>query len=247
VAKGLQAQLKRQMAERDRILITRQTERERIARELHDTLIQSTQGLIYLFQGLAERISPDDRTRAQLESALVRANEVAAEGRDRIEDLRETIKISTDLPRALAALGDEAFGQEDIRFRTIVTGAAREIGPGVIDAISWIGREALANARRHSHASSIEIEIAHEDESLVVSIRDDGVGLSEETVIADVPGHWGIRGMRERAASIDAHIEFRPRDGGGTEVRLTTPGTVAYGDMTGRFRWRSFERRARSR
>lgn len=246
VAKGLRAQLRRQMTERDRILVTRQAERERIARELHDTLIQSTQGLIYLFQGLTERISLDDRTRAQLESALVRANEVAAEGRDRIEDLRETTKIATDLPRALAALGGEALAQTDIQFRTIVTGAAREIGPGVIDAISWIGREALVNAARHSHASSVEIEIAHEDDVLMVAIRDDGVGLPEEILIANTPGHWGILGMRERAASIDADIKFRPLKGGGTEVRLTTPGTVAYGDMTGRFRWRSFERRSRS-
>jgi len=241
----LQAQLRQQMAERDRILTTRQAERERIARELHDTLIQSTQGLIYLFQGLAERLAPDERTRSQLESALARANEVAAEGRDRIEDLRETVKVSTDLPRALAALGHEILVDPEQRFRTIVTGPAREIGPGVIDAISWIGREALVNVNRHAHARDIEVEVLHEDDSLIVSIRDDGVGIPDEVLAIRIPGHWGMQGMRERAERIGATIGFIARAGGGTEVRVTTPASVAYGDMTGRFRWRLFERKSR--
>lgn len=247
VGRRLHAQLKQQMAERDRILVTRQAERERIARELHDTLIQSTQGLIYLFQGLAERISPDERTRAQLENALIRANEVAAEGRDRIEDLRETVKVGTDLPRALAALGNDILAGREIGFRTIVTGVPREIGPAVIDALSWIGREALVNASRHAHATSVEVEIVHEDDSLVVSIHDNGVGIADEMLILNAPGHWGIQGMRERAKSIDATIDFVRRSPSGTQVRVTTPGTMAYGEMKGRFRWRSFERRSRHR
>lgn len=244
VAQSLRKDLQRESAERVRIATARQDERDRIARELHDTLIQSTQGLIFIFQGLAEKIAPDGPLLDRLKNALVRANEVAAEGRDMIEDLRLPVPVPVDLAGAFSAIGSEAAEGRSAQFRTIVTGQAYVVQPGVGDVICRIGREAVFNAFRHAQAQAVEVEILHDDEGLVVSIRDDGIGIPAATLAAlNIPGHWGIQGMRERATRIGARLELINRANGGAEVRLSVPASVAYEVEAKRLRWRPFPRK----
>jgi signal transduction histidine kinase/ligand-binding sensor domain-containing protein len=244
VATILRTQLLRESAERVRLATARQDERDRIARELHDTLIQSTQGLIFIFQGLAEKIASDPPLLNRLQSALVRANEVAAEGRDMIEDLRLPVPIPVDLPGAFSAIGSEAGDGRSAQFRTIVTGGANPVQPGIGDVICRIGREAVINAFRHARAESIEVEILHGDKELIVSIRDDGIGLPAAAMESiNIPGHWGIQGMRERATRLGARLELINRTSGGAEVRLTIPAAVAYAGRAKRPGWRPFRRK----
>jgi signal transduction histidine kinase len=245
VALRLRMELQRESAERVRVATARQDERDRIARELHDTLIQSTQGLIFIFQGLAEKIATDAPLLARLKSALARANDVAAEGRDMIEDLRLPVPVPVDLAGSFSAIGSEAGEGWSAQFRTIITGPAYPIQPGVGDVICRIGREAVINAFQHADARTIEVEIIHDDAGLVVSVRDDGIGIPAATLEkVNIPGHWGIQGMRERAERLGARLELVNRANGGAEVRLTLPASVAYESQAERLRWRPFQRLA---
>lgn len=213
----------RQIAERVRLrLEERHNERERIARELHDTLLQSIHGLVLRFQAVANRLVADDPVRTALELALDRADEVIAEGRDRVRDLRATmISSPVDLPEAFAKVGAELAESDPADFRVVVEGQMPTMDPFIRDEIYWIGREVLTNAFRHAHANRIEVEISCGREILSFRFRDDGRGMADDIQQnGQKPGHWGLSGMRERARTIPAEIHIWSREGHGTEVEL---------------------------
>jgi signal transduction histidine kinase len=234
----------RQVAARMRVrLEERLAERERIARELHDTLLQSTQGLILRFQAVANRIPLEDPSRNMLDKALDRADEVLAEGRDRVVDLRVPVDTLSDLPNAFAAAGEDLAQGRPVQFRAVVEGAVRDLVRSVKDEAYRIGREALLNAFQHSEAGSIEVQIIYAEESLRVRVRDDGRGINLGTVDASSrPGHWGMKGMRERAQKIGADLDVWSRHGAGTEIELRIPASVAYRDRGVFARWLTFGR-----
>ncbi len=214
-------------------------ERERIARELHDTLLQSTQALIFKIQTATETVSKDDPARARLERALDHADDVLAEGRDRIQDLRSAEGANRDLSGALAALGDELAKEGRAHFRIAVEGPLRVLNPNVSDEAYHIGREALRNAFRHSQAGSIEVRIAFTEKEFRLRVRDDGTGIDEGVATAGSrPHHWGLTGMRERAGRIGAHLAVVSHSGTGTDIELTIPGALAYGRRNLRRPWR---------
>ncbi|APW39570.1 hypothetical protein RD110_22080 [Rhodoferax koreense] len=229
VTSQLQKKLSSQVAEQERIARARQDERDRIARDLHDTLIQSTQGLIYIFQGLADRVVTDEGTRIKLDNALVRANEVAIEGRDMIEDLRLPVNFAPDLARAFEEIASEVGEGRGTQFDAAVKGTVQKIEASVYEAVCRIGREALINAFRHSRATLIRVQIEYGKDNLSLSVKDDGIGLPVEMRYASrIPGHWGIQGMRERADRIGASFQLLADTEGGTEMRLTIPASEAY-------------------
>ena len=212
-------------------LEARLAERERIARELHDTLLQGVQGLILRFQALAGRDVEQDRTqaRAAMERALARADEVLAEARDRVKELRATAGEETDLPMALAVEGQQLNLGQLAQFRLSVAGTRRELHPIVREEIFLIAREALGNAFRHSGAQHIEAEFSYGDGELHVRIRDDGRGIHFEVLDAGGrPGHFGLLGMRERAERIHAQVKIWSKPGAGTEIDLRVPAKMAY-------------------
>lgn len=213
----------RQISQRVRMrLEERHLERERIARELHDTLLQSFQGLVLRFQSIANRIPTDDPVRSALEQAMDRADEAIAEGRDRVRDLRATTVSSLrDLPEAFAQLGAEFGHDHPASFSVVVEGQLPAMNAMVHDEIYWIGREALCNAFRHAGASQVEVEISSSEDRLVFRFRDDGQGIAEEVLLSgERSGHWGLSGMRERAKDIGAELRVWSRPGKGTEVEL---------------------------
>lgn len=216
----------------------RMAERERIARELHDTLLQSTQGLILQFQAAVDRMDAGDPTRAALNEALDRGEAVLTEGRDRVLDLRASAEPLGELPDAFAAAGAELGQGREVRFRTVADGTPRTLRPVVKDEVYRIGREALLNAFRHAQASSIEIQIVYADDQLRVRVRDDGIGVDASALeAASRPDHWGVRGMRERAARIGAELVFWSRLGAGTEMELTVPASLAFIAPARRRQW----------
>lgn len=213
----------RQISDRVRMrLEERHLERDRIARELHDTLLQSFQGLVLRFQSIANRIPTDDPIRSALEKTMDRADEAIAEGRDRVRDLRATTaSASTDLPEAFARLGAELGQERPTSFSVVVEGRLPAMNAVLSDEVYWIGREALGNAFRHADASQIEVEISHSGGCLVFRFRDDGQGIAEEVILNGArSGHWGLPGMRERAKAIGAELRLWSRPGKGTEVEL---------------------------
>src|SRR6202163_101295 len=210
----------------------RLAERNRIARELHDTLLQSFQGLMLHFQAVNDLL-PAGKAKEALEKALDRADLAIVEGRDAIQNLRSSTTITNELAQALTKLGEEFAGAHDgergsATFRVSIEGRARELHPILRDDIYRIAREALRNAFRHAQANQIEAEITYGDRFLRLRIRDDGKGIDPKLLSTGRDGHWGLPGMRERAQQIGGQLEIWSEVGAGTEVELRIPGSVAY-------------------
>ena len=204
-------------------------ERERIARELHDTLLQSTQGLILNFQGFASQLPADSAMRAKMEATLDRADDVLADARHRVLDLRGPGLAEHALPEALAQAASELAGDAATAVRIVVEGHPRELNPAIEEECHRIAREALANAFAHAQASAIDVRIVHGPLALRLRVRDDGRGIAPEVLAAGGrPGHFGLLGMRERAERFGARLELWSRAGLGTEIELTVPAAIAY-------------------
>ncbi len=214
------------------------TERERIARELHDTLLQGLQGLILRFHAVAMRIPPHEPAYEMMESALTRADQVLIESRDRVKDIRLSVQATADLSEALAAIGNELSQTHPVQLRVEVNGVARTLHPAARDEVIMIAREALSNAFRHSGAAQIEVEIEFTWLELRMRIRDNGKGFEVRLLQSDIgSGRWGLRGMRERAKNIRGRLRIWSRSGLGTEVELKVPASIAYGHREERGSW----------
>jgi signal transduction histidine kinase/ligand-binding sensor domain-containing protein len=204
-------------------------ERERIARELHDTLLQSTQGLMLRVQAARNRILPNDPARELLDSALKRADEVLAEGRDRVQDLRIPQEARSDLAISLEDVGKELALGRTIEFQVTIEGTARKLRAKIVEETYSIGREALVNAFHHAQATTIELLIVYGTRDLRVTVRDDGCGMDSDTLDqGSRAGHWGLKGMRERAHEIGAHLKIRSGPGAGTEVDVLVPSAFVW-------------------
>jgi len=211
---------------RDR-LESRLAERERIARDLHDTLLQSVQGLILKVHAAVHQLPEKDRTRERLEHALSDAQQVLIEGRDRVSSLR--LGGDGDMTHEIERLGSELAQDRDIEFRCVVQGDRRALHPIVKEEGFLIVREALLNAFRHSGASHISASVQFDGAALNVRVVDDGRGIAPEVLAAGGrEDHWGMAGMRERAARMQSVLKIENREGGGTQVELRVPASVAY-------------------
>ena len=205
----------------------RVTERTRIARELHDTLLQSFQGLMLRLQ-VVDDLLPEGKAKAHLEQTLQPANQAIAEGRTAVYDLRSSTTITNDLAEAVRALGAELKTDDSPAFRLEVAGVSSDLHPIIRDEICRIAREALRNASKHSGARQIEAEITYGDRSLSLHIRDDGKGIQAEILEEGRRGHYGLCGMRERARQIGGKFEIWSRPGAGAEVELSIASAIAY-------------------
>jgi signal transduction histidine kinase/ligand-binding sensor domain-containing protein len=230
-------------------LEARLNERTRIARDLHDTLLQSLHGLMFRFQAARNMFArrPEEAMEA-LDGAIRRTEEAIAESRDAIKGLRIERTPTTNLRELLTAAGQELETSDDGNtnrptFRVIVEGEQRDLSPGIQDDVYGIGRELLRNAFQHAHAHHIEAEIRYDDHALILLVRDDGKGI-DPTVVKEGgrPGHWGLPGVGERAKQIRAQLDFWTENRAGTEVQLSVPGAIAYKSATDRSRFRLFRR-----
>jgi signal transduction histidine kinase len=220
----------RQVAQRVRLRTeARLEERERIARDLHDTLLQSVQGLILQFHAAARGLPEDEPVRQRLEKTLDLADQVLAEGRDRVRDLRAAPLALGDLPAAFQRIAEQTPQHRRATFKTVVEGRARELQPLVLEEVYCIGREAIINSLAHSECLGVEVEITYDARQFRLRVRDDGRGIDSAILEqGGRPGHWGLQGMRERAQRIGAQLQFWSRPGTGTEVELTVPAAAAY-------------------
>ena len=217
-------------------------ERERIERELHDALLQSVGGLILRFQTATERIPQDDPARQMLEEALKQSDEVLAEGRERLLELRVTSAETNELPQALAAVGLELRRDHRAEFCVVVNGNPRELHPVVREELYRIGREAIANCFQHAKAERCETEINYDSSQLRIGIRDNGCGVQTTLDAGEGSGRWGLPGMYERAGKIGAHLEVWSRPGAGTEVEVRVPASIAYRSRHGVSGWQWLRR-----
>ena len=208
----------------------RLVERERIARELHDTLLQGIQALVLRFQAAANRVGAEHPARQVMDEALNDADQVMVEGRKRVTDLRATIEPQQVLAQALSAAGEElARDKPHTSFHLEVRGTPRELHPLVYDESYWIGREALLNAFYHADARNVRAEMTFGNRELQFRFIDDGRGTDPKILReGGRSGHWGLRGMRERAEKTGGRLEVVSRSGNGTEIIVRIPAAAAY-------------------
>jgi signal transduction histidine kinase len=218
-------------------------ERTRIARELHDSLLQGFQGMMFRLEA-ARRLLPDrhEEAAAHLDVAIDRGLTAINEGRQAVGELRVPGPEGTDLPQALADLGKEL--EPDIQlsgqlpgnypgaapdFRVLVQGRAIELKPIIRDEAYRISREAVRNSFRHARAGLVEVEIVFGEATFIVRVRDDGIGL-DPTVLEQGyrKGHWGLPGMRERVLEFGGQLEVWSQRNAGTEIELKIGGRIAY-------------------
>jgi signal transduction histidine kinase len=217
------------------LLEERVAERERIARDLHDTILQSFQGSLFEVQAGRNLIPrrPDDAMQT-LDDAIRSAEAAIVEGRDAILDLRSGSVAPSDLAHLLATAGQELSGVAASNggspaFCVTVEGSPRDLETVLQDALYRIGREILRNAFRHARAKKIEVEIRYDAQEFRIRFRDDGIGIDPKVLDEGArPGHWGLPGVRERAKSAGARVDFWSEVGAGTEVQVMVPASVAY-------------------
>jgi signal transduction histidine kinase len=205
----------------------RLAERTRIARELHDTLLQSFQGLMLRLQ-VVDDLLPPGKAKDHLQLSLERADQAITEGRSAVKDLRSSSTCTNDLAQAVKAGGDELAPEGSAAFHLIVEGSVRDLDPIIRDELYRIAREALRNAFKHAAARHIETEIAYGERVLRLRVRDDGQGLRTDLLKVGRPGHYGLSGMRERAHQIGARLEIWSGENAGTEIEISIPAALAY-------------------
>lgn len=210
-------------------------ERLRVARELHDTLLQTFQGLIVVFQA-ARNLLPGraDQAAEVLGDGLRHAEDAIVEGRNAIQNLRVKPSMDRDLGSLLNAAGQELAHSPEAEvnapaFRVVVEGSRRPLAPLLQDEIYRIGREILRNAFRHAQAGRIEAEIRYDRSMFRLRIRDDGKGIDSAVLKEGARhGHWGLPGMHERAKRMGGSLKIWSEPGAGTEAELTVPARIAY-------------------
>jgi signal transduction histidine kinase/ligand-binding sensor domain-containing protein len=203
----------------------RLAERERIARELHDTLLQGVQGLVLRFHSIARQTPPDSPTRPMMEEVLGRADEVIAQGRDRVQDLRITLS-KRDLVQSLSDIAVE-FPAATPELNVKILGTPRELHPMVTEEIASIGCEAIRNAFLHAKATHIDVALNYRPMSLDLIVADNGIGI-DAALQHGREHHFGVVGMRERALKLRAEFSLESQIQGGTMLKLHVSGRVAY-------------------
>ncbi len=223
----------RKLAEEVR-LEERVRERTRIARELHDTLLQSFHGTLFHFQA-ASNLLPTRTAKAKrmLDSAIDMAEQAITEGRDAIQGLRSPEVEINDLAVAIRTFGEsyaaDRGDEGSPAFQVELVGVARELDPTFAGEVYRIAIEALRNSFQHAEARHIKVEIRHEEKEFRVLVRDDGKGIDSKSLGAEgVKGHYGLHGMRERAKLIGSEIVIRSEVGAGTDVELRVAAITAY-------------------
>jgi signal transduction histidine kinase/ligand-binding sensor domain-containing protein len=216
----------------------RLAERERIARDLHDTLLQGFQGLILRFHNAMMEIPEREPARQMMETALDRADEVMAEGRDRVVSLHPSSDKFSDLAQALAHAAVEIANGSEVKISVITEGQAHTLDPMALDEIYCIGREAMVNAFRHAQGQSIEVEVDYASWELRLRVRDDGRGIDPKILEAGRPGHIGLASMRERAERVGGQLDIISGPGAGTEIELKVPAANAYRGILLESPWR---------
>ncbi|MEO7998755.1 MAG: two-component regulator propeller domain-containing protein [Gemmatimonadaceae bacterium] len=212
----------------------RWAERTRIARELHDTLLQGFQGLMFRLQAVRELLPAQvEKAVPVLDVALQRGEVAIDDARRAVSDLRAPEKVDRDFDAGLVALAAVAAhltpNGETPSWKLVTKGRVREIPPTVLYELYQIVQEAISNAFQHAHAQHITVNVRYHDDSLSIIIEDDGAGCDEQSLReARYPGHFGIQGIIERAEILGGEIKLRSKPGQGTRVSVSVPGTVAY-------------------
>jgi signal transduction histidine kinase len=211
----------------------RVSERTRIARDLHDTMLQTFQGVLLKFYGLSVMLADRPEAEQKLEGLLAQGQQAINEGREAVQGLRSSTVIANDFARAFTTLGEELAAKQDshnpVAFQVEVEGETRDLHPILRDEVYRIACEALRNAFQHSGAARIEVGIHYDDRQFRVCIGDNGKGIDPKVLEAGGrETHYGLPGMQERAKLAGGRLVVRSRTNSGTEAEIIIPAARAY-------------------
>jgi signal transduction histidine kinase len=207
----------------------RVTERTRIARELHDTLLQRFQGVLLNFHAVTYLFPDRPEARRAIEVVVDEARDAITEGRNAVEGLRSAKHDCSNLEAAISSFGQELAGQpHSPELRVNLQGIANSLAPLVANEVYHIATEALRNAFQHAQARRIEVEIRYHPREFRLRVRDNGTGIEPHILQDGRAGHFGIPGMRERARLVGGKLIFWSKPDSGTEIELTVPASLAY-------------------
>jgi ligand-binding sensor domain-containing protein/two-component sensor histidine kinase len=194
-------------------------ERIRMSREIHDTLMQGLAGLALEVDDLAHSLNGPSRDRVLAMRKRVEA--YLREARLSIWDLRSPELATKDLAVALREVGRRAIGDRPVLLDLVVSGSPQRCPPRVKEQLLLIGQEALSNAVRHGNPTRLDVELACDEERALLRVSDDGRGFDTDDEIAE--GHYGLRGMRERAEQVRGKVVVHSAPGRGTQVEAVVP------------------------
>lgn len=204
-------------------------ERDRIARELHDTLLQSTEGLILKLHSVVNQLDADDPRRELLAASLDRASALAYEGRERIQGLRDAARSRPEIGQALEKVARDMAQGTTMQIKLDIKGRVRELRADIWEELYPIGYEAIWNVCRHARAQRVDLVASYSERELLIAIGDDGRGITPALLqSANASGHFGLAGMRERARGMNARFDIQSNEGFGTRVEVRIDCRFAY-------------------
>jgi len=198
------------------------SERARIARELHDTVLQSMAGVALDLEAIARKGDSSPVANEELRRVRRELEAHMAEARQSIYDLRSQIPETLMLPEALRASAEQVVPNEGVRFELAVTGQPRPCSRDVEDQLVRIAQEALRNAVRHGNPTAVRIELAYEPDAVRLRVADDGCGFDPR--VRANGSRWGLMGMQERATRIGGSLSIQSSPGAGTSVEARVTG-----------------------
>jgi ligand-binding sensor domain-containing protein/signal transduction histidine kinase len=207
----------------------RLSEREDIARDLHDTFFQAVQSLFLRLHTTSRQLPEGNPTRLAFEAVLEDSDRVMTEGREMFLDIPEKPFAEQDLGELIAGYCAEFATAYPIAYRIQIDGQPQNLNPLAASELGKIAREAIYNAFRHSRASVIEVELVFGKGELQLRVRDDGKGFEAAPPQANSGHlHLGLKNMKKRAEKLDAVFRIWTRPGTGTEVEVTVTAQRAY-------------------
>jgi signal transduction histidine kinase len=197
-------------------------ERQRLARDLHDTLTQGFASVVLLLEAAQESLALGRPVDRHIQQALRSARDNLAESRRVLWALRPRPLAEQPLPQALGELTGRLAEETGLRAETLVTGTVRPLPAQVEEALLRVGQEALANVRKHAAASRVTVTLSYLDDAVTLDVADDGVGFEQATA-ATAGGGLGLGAMRERVEGLGGHLVIESAPGEGTTIAVEVP------------------------
>jgi PAS domain S-box-containing protein len=198
-------------------------ERTRLARDIHDTLLQGFTGIALKLVAASNRVTGPPDSIAALRDLIVLAQQTLTDARRAVWDLRSPVLAGGEFPAALRAATEDCVRGTKLELEYDVGGPPRPVDPEVEAVVVRVAQEAITNVVKHADARTVRVRLSFETRRVRLSVIDDGQGFAVEADFQAYGGHWGLLGMRERASQIHGKLALRSSPGHGTEVVLLVP------------------------
>jgi PAS domain S-box-containing protein len=198
-------------------------ERTRLAREIHDTLLQGFTGVALKLVAATSRLTGPPEAAAALRDVVSLAQKTLGDARRAVWDLRAPSLTSGDFPAAVRAAAEDCLRGTALTLEYVMEGPPRPVDPDIEAVAVRVVQEAITNALKHAAACTVRLKLSFEARGVRLSVRDDGRGFAVDPNFQAYGGHWGLLGMRERATQVRGKLRVRSTPGQGTEVALLVP------------------------